>query len=206
MTFAVTHDAPHGNVSTEIHMAGGPFTLVPLPDHDGKPCSAVVWMDQGATAMKLAEMSIPEFEEQANLRSALTYGPLKLVSRRTVWPIISQIANELTGPRTALVAEAAHVTPPIGAQGLNMSLKDLSCLLGTARAAPDNLGSQQMLDGYARQRHPDIKLRITGIDMLNRASIAGGALAQDLRAKGIQALYGITPVRRTLMEMGLGAR
>jgi len=156
--------------------------------------------------MKLAEMPIPEFEEQANLRSALTYGPLKLVSRRTVWPIISQIANELTGPRTALVAEAAHVTPPIGAQGLNMSLKDLSCLLEAAQAAPDNLGSQQMLDGYARQRHPDIKLRITGIDLLNRASIAGGALAQDLRAKGIQALYGITPVRRTLMEMGLGAR
>ena len=206
VTFAVTHDAPHGNVSTEIHMAGGPFTLVPLPDHDGKPCSAVVWMDQGATAMKLAEMPIPEFEEQANLRSALTYGPLKLASRRAVWPIISQIANELTGPRTALVAEAAHVTPPIGAQGLNMSLKDLSCLLEAAQAAPDSLGSQKMLDGYARQRHPDIKLRITGIDLLNRASIAGGALAQDLRAKGIQALCGITPVRRTLMEMGLGAR
>ncbi len=47
LTFAVTHPIPHDNVSTEIHRSGGPFTLVPLPDRDGLPCSAVVWMDQG---------------------------------------------------------------------------------------------------------------------------------------------------------------
>ena len=38
LTFAVTHEAPHDNISTEIHRAGGPFTLVPLPDPDGRPC------------------------------------------------------------------------------------------------------------------------------------------------------------------------
>jgi len=206
VTFAVTHDAPHDNISTEIHRAGGPFTLVPLPDHDGKPCSAVVWMDHGAEAVRLADLPSDAFEAAANTRSAYLYGPLKLASRRTVWPIISQIADQLTAPRTALVAEAAHVMPPIGAQGLNMSLKDLACLLDLAQAAPADLGSQTMLDTYARKRHADIKLRVTGIDMLNRASIAGGEITQDLRAKGIQALYGITPVRRKLMELGLGAR
>ncbi len=206
VTFAVTHDAPHNNVSTEIHRAGGPFTLVPLPDHDGKPCSAVVWMDQGAEAMRLANLPQQAFEVAANDRSAYTYGPLTLASRRTVWPIISQIADQLTGPRCALVAEAAHVMPPIGAQGLNMSLKDLSALLDLAKAHPDTLGSPKMLDTYARKRHPDIRLRVTGIDALNRASIAGNPMVQDLRAKGIQALYGVKPVRRTLMQMGLGAQ
>ena len=62
-----------------------------------------------------------------------------------------------------------------------------------------------MLDSYARKRHPDIKLRVTGIDALNRASIAGSPTAQALRTKGITALYGVAPVRRTLMQMGLGA-
>ncbi len=38
LAFAVTHAAPHHNVSTEIHRSGGPFTLVPLPDRDGLPC------------------------------------------------------------------------------------------------------------------------------------------------------------------------
>lgn len=205
VTFAVTHDAPHDNISTEIHRSGGPFTLVPLPDHEGKPCSAVVWMEHGAEANRLAALDDQRFEAAANDRSALLYGPLKLASRRSVWPIISQIAHALTARRAALVAEAAHVMPPIGAQGLNMSLRDLSCLLELAMARPDDLGTPAMLDSYARKRHPDIKLRITGIDALNRASIAGSPTMQTLRTKGIEALYGVTPVRRTLMQIGLGA-
>ncbi|MEL6839220.1 MAG: UbiH/UbiF family hydroxylase [Pseudomonadota bacterium] len=206
VTFAVTHAAPHNNISTEIHRAGGPFTLVPLPDHDGRPCSAVVWMESGAEALRLAELPVEAFEEAANARSAWTYGPLTLVTKRGVWPIISQVANDLTAPRTALVAEAAHVMPPIGAQGLNMSLRDLSCLLDIAQSKPGDLGSATMLDSYARKRHADIRLRVTGIDALNRASISGNPLIQDLRAKGIQALFGIKPVRRRLMQLGLGAR
>jgi 2-octaprenyl-6-methoxyphenol hydroxylase len=205
VTFAVTHDAPHDNVSTEVHRSGGPFTLVPLPDHDGRPCSAVVWMANGAEVQRLAALSDDAFEAAANDRSALLYGPLKLASRRSVWPIISQITESLTAPRTALVAEAAHVMPPIGAQGLNMSLKDLACLLDLAQAEPAQIGSPALLDAYARQRHPDIKLRVTGIDALNRASIAGSPMFQTLRSKGIEALYGIAPVRRTLMQLGLGA-
>ncbi len=205
LTFAVTHDAPHDNISTEIHRSGGPFTLVPLPDHDGKPCSAVVWMEYGAEVNRLAALPDSAFETAANDRSAYLYGPLKLASRRSVWPIISQIADRLTAPRTALVAEAAHVMPPIGAQGLNMSLRDLSCLLDLAKAQPDVLGTPSMLDTYARKRHPDIRLRVTGIDALNRASIAGSPTMQALRTKGIEALYGVAPVRRTLMQMGLGA-
>ena len=206
ITFAVTHDAPHGNISTEVQRSGGPFTLVPLPDHDGRPCSAVVWMESGTEATRLSNLAIPEFEAAASDRSAWTYGPLTLVSKRALWPIISQVADRITGPRMALVAEAAHVMPPIGAQGLNMSLRDLACLLELAEASPDTLGSNAMLDAYTRQRHPDIKLRVTGIDALNRASIAGNPLLQDMRAKGIQTLYGVTPVRRKLMQLGLGAR
>ncbi len=204
VTFAVTHDAPHNNISTEVHRAGGPFTLVPLPDHDGKPCSAVVWMESGPEALRLSQSDVPAFEAAANDRSAGINGPLTLASPRSVWPIISQIADEITGPRMALVAEAAHVMPPIGAQGLNMSLRDMACLLDLATASPETLGDRVMLDRYARARHSDIKLRIAGIDALNRASIAGGALTQDLRARGIKMLYGLSPVRRKLMELGLG--
>jgi 2-octaprenyl-6-methoxyphenol hydroxylase len=205
VTFAVTHDAPHDNISTEIHLAGGPFTLVPLPDHDGKPCSAVVWMDHGAECLRRAALPEKDFEAEANERSAWHYGPLKLASRRMVWPIISQVADQITGPRTALVAEAAHVMPPIGAQGLNMSLRDLSCLLDLAVAKPDAIGTAPMLDSYARKRHPDIKLRVAGIDALNRTSMLGDSTGQALRARGIAALYGITPIRRSLMQLGLGA-
>lgn len=206
VTFAVTHDAPHNNVSTEVHRTGGPFTLVPLPDHDGKPCSAVVWMEDGPETARLTALSIADFNAEATARSANTYGPLTLVSRRMVWPIISQIADQMTAERVALVAEAAHVVPPIGAQGLNMSLTDIACLLDLAIANPDTLGTADMLTKYHRARHSDITMRVKGVDLLNRASQAENPFLRDLRAKGVEALYGLAPLRKTIMKMGLGAK
>lgn len=206
VTFAVTHDAPHDNISTEVHRTGGPFTLVPLPDHNGKPCSAVVWMEDGPEANRLAAVPEPDFNQAATERSAGTYGPLTLASRRMVWPIISQAADRMTSQRVALVAEAAHVVPPIGAQGLNMSLGDLACLLDLATASPDSLGSDEMLNTYHRARHTDIALRLKGVDLLNRASQAENPLLRDLRANGVQTLYGLAPLRKSLMKLGLGAK
>jgi len=133
-------------------------------------------------------------------------GPLRLASRRMCWPIITQIADALTAERVALVAEAAHVVPPIGAQGLNMSLADMACLLDLASQSPATLGSPEMLAAYARRRHPEIRLRVTGIDALNRASMTQSPALRDLRAKGIELLYGVAPVRRQLMRLGLGVR
>ncbi|ABV94128.1 putative 2-octaprenyl-3-methyl-6-methoxy-1,4-benzoquinol hydroxylase [Dinoroseobacter shibae DFL 12 = DSM 16493] len=206
LAFAVTHPIPHDNVSTEIHRSGGPFTLVPLPDLEGQPRSAIVWMERGPEALRLASCDVAEFEAEMTARSTGLLGPLKLVSRRSVWPIISQMAERLTGPRTALIAEAAHVVPPIGAQGLNMSLADVRVLLELAEAAPDTLGSPEMLQAYARKRAPDVRTRITGIDLLNRASMAGAQPLRDARAQGLKALYGLAPVRKSLMQLGLGVR
>ncbi|WP_158964367.1 UbiH/UbiF family hydroxylase [Chachezhania sediminis] len=206
LAFAVTHPEPHNNVSTEIHRTGGPFTLVPLPDLDGKPSSAVVWMERGPRALALMELEAAAFEARMTERSCGLLGPLTLASPRSVWPIISQIADRLTDERLVLMAEAAHVVPPIGAQGLNMSLADLACLLDLAAARPEGLGDRQMLDAYAKARHGDIRLRVQGIDLLNRASMAAPALMRDARAAGIAALYAAPPVRQLLMEMGLGLR
>lgn len=205
LAFAVTHPLPHENVSTEIHRSGGPFTLVPLPDHDGRPSSAVVWMEEGPEAQRLARLPVPEFEEVMTVRSCHLLGPLTLATRRSVWPIISRIAERMTAERVTLVAEAAHVVPPIGAQGLNMSLADLRVLRDLARAAPDRLGEAAMLETYHRRRHPEVAARVAGIDLLNRASMLHARPLRDARAMGLNAIYALAPVRRLLMQMGLGA-
>ncbi len=206
LAFAVTHPVPHDNVSTEIHRSGGPFTLVPLPDRDGRPCSAVIWMERGPEVLRLAALPVPEFEAEMLARSAGLFGPLALVTRRTVWPIIAQIADRFDAERTALLAEAAHVVPPIGAQGLNMSLADLACLVDLATAAPERLGERAMLAAYHRRRWPEVKARVTGIDLLNRASMLTAQPLRDLRAGALGALHSAQPVRRALMKAGLGMR
>ncbi|MEI4486002.1 UbiH/UbiF family hydroxylase [Frigidibacter sp. MR17.14] len=204
LVFAVTHPIPHGNVSTEIHRSGGPFTLVPLPDRDGLPCSAVVWMETGPEAQRLAALPVPEFEAELAARSCNLLGPLTLVTRRPVWPIIARHAERLTGPRSALVAEAAHVVPPIGAQGLNMSLADIRTLRDLAVADRDGLGGPAMLAAYERARAPEIRARLAGIDLLNRASMLAPQPLRDLRAAGLTAIHGLAPIRRLAMKAGLG--
>ena len=204
LAFAVTHPIPHENVSTEIHRTGGPFTLVPLPDFNGLPCSAVVWMDDGAKSKARMDLDTAAFEEEMSVRSCHHFGPLTLASKRSIWPIISQTASALSGQRIALIAEAAHVVPPIGAQGLNMSLRDMGALLELASTRPDELGDAKMLMAYEKARMGDIKLRMRGIDLLNRASQASSPALRDARAMGLNALYNLGPVRKTLMQMGLG--
>lgn len=207
LAFTVTHALPHEGVSTEIHRSGGPFTLVPLKDRDGRHHSAVVWMEKGPRAARLAAMPVDAFEAELNLRACGVLGPLALASERRLWPIVSQIAARLDGPRAALVAEAAHVVPPIGAQGLNMSLRDIATLLdlaGAARDAGRDIGAPDVLRRYHRARYPDIAARVAGIDALNRAAMAGARPLRDLRLAAFRTLHGISPLRRAAMRLGLG--
>ncbi|MFY0597728.1 MAG: UbiH/UbiF family hydroxylase [Cognatishimia sp.] len=206
LALAVTHPIPHENVSTEIHRSGGPFTLVPLPDFEGKPSSALVWMERSARAHELFDLPEEAFNAAMTERSCTLFGPLTLASRRTIWPIISQIADRFASERVALIAETAHVVPPIGAQGLNTSLGDLKVLLDLAVEQPDTIGGREILAKYDQKRRSDVAMRIKGIDLLNRASMAQSPILRNARAAGLQALYGMAPVRKMLMQMGLGAK
>lgn len=204
LAFSVTHAHGHNNTSTEIYNAGGAFTLVPLPDHQGGPASAVVWMNDGPRAAELLAMDTAAFEAAMTARSTGLLGHLTLASPRRMWPVVTQRATQLTAQRVAITAEAAHVLPPIGAQGLNTSLNDIAALLQIATAAPGDIGTTSMLTRYAANRARDIKARATVIDLFNRICRSDAEPVQALRTAGLKAVYDITPVRRAIMQAGLG--
>jgi 2-octaprenyl-6-methoxyphenol hydroxylase len=160
-------------------------------------------MTDGTEALRLGSLSDEAFAAEVNLRSAGVMGELTPVGGRQAWPIVTQVADRLTARRTALMAEAAHVVPPIGAQGLNMSLADLRVLLDLAAARRGEIGEDGWLGAYARAREPDIRLRAFGIDALNRVSIGG---LGPLRSLGIRAIHDVAPIRHALMRLGLGVR
>lgn len=203
LVFSVHHDRPHDGISTEIHRTGGPLTLVPMPDRDGRPTSSVVWMSPGARAVALNAMSDAGLAEELTRETMQLYGPLEIAGPRALWPIISQLASALTAPRLALIAEAAHVVPPIGAQGLNMSLADVECLAGLIDGAADP-GSPRLLGAYARRRWPEVAARVAGVDALNRAAQAEPQPLRDLRRLGLKAINEIPPLRQVAMRLGLG--
>ena len=206
LAFAVTHATPHKNISTEIHNSGGPFTLVPLPDNNGKPSSAIVWMENGEKAKRLMEMETKSFEREMTVRSCNILGPLKLASKRSLWPIISQIADRLYSQRLALIGETAHVVPPIGAQGLNMSIKDIKFLSNLDQKYPDQLGSMDMLNEYQKNRIFDIRQRVAGVSALNRISISSNKLVQNVRAFGLENFFQVPAIKHATMKLGMGNR
>lgn len=203
LAFTVSHPIPHGNVSTEIYNVGGPFTMVPLPDVNGSPASAIVWMNPSAEARRVAALPKHEVEALASERSCYSFGPLTLLSDLRPWPIVAQRAAALTAQRTAILAEAAHVVPPIGAQGLNTSLNDLAALLKAMEGAEDP-GADSVLDAYARARQGDIARRVAAIDLFNRVTRSGLPALQSLRLTGLKAVFDAAPVRKAVMRAGMG--
>jgi 2-octaprenyl-6-methoxyphenol hydroxylase len=204
LAFNVTHPHPHENVSIELYNSGGAFVLVPLPDLKGGPASAVVWMNDGRRSLDLLAMDEAAFSHEATLRSCGVLGALTLASPRRLWPVVTQQADRLSAQRTAIVAEAAHVLPPIGAQGLNTSLHDVVALVNLAAADAGNLGSPKMLAAYEATRGRDIRARAAVIDLFNRVCRSGEVPVQALRLAGMKAVHGIVPLRRAVMRAGLG--
>ncbi len=206
LAFAVTHAEPHNEVSTEIYNRGGAFTLVPGQDRGSHYSSSAVWMNDGPRAAELMGLPDDALNAEMTTRSCGVLGSLTLASPRRIWPVVTQIAERLTAERTVLVAEAAHVLPPIGAQGLNTSLRDIGVLLEIAKAAPAEVGTRKMLDAYASARASDIHLRARAIDLFNRICKSDLPPVEALRLAGLAAVHDIAPLRRAVMRAGLGAQ
>ena len=202
LSFTVSHATPHANVSTELYEGGGPLVLVPLPDEDGEPPhrSAVVWMTGAEEAERLRGLSPEALSAAVTVRAGEVLGPLDVEGDVAVWPIAFQVADRFAAGRVALMAEAAHAVPPIGAQGLNMSLADAALLRDLCAGGP----AMADLAAYDRKRRPDVLARLAAVFALNAASTGTGPLGA-IRAPAIRALSGAGPARRTLMRLGLGA-
>ncbi|MEM9144577.1 MAG: FAD-dependent oxidoreductase [Pseudomonadota bacterium] len=206
LVFAVYHAEPHAGVSTEIHRTGGPLTLVPMPDRDGRPCSSIVWMMPGPRAAHLAGLDDQALAAELTTETMGLFGTLEVAGPRASWPIISQVAERLIAKRVALIAEAAHVVPPIGAQGLNMSLADVECLARLIEGAgAGDIASPALLAKYEARRMPEILARVAGVDLLNRFAQTELQPLRDLRLLGLRAISEISPLRHLAMRLGLGA-
>ena len=204
LAFAVTHPVPHDCISIESYHKGGAFVLVPLPDVEGMPASAAVWMNDGPRAQELMALDDGDFSTAVTARSCGVLDDLTLISPRRIWPVVTQIAHRLAARRVAVIAEAAHVLPPIGAQGLNTSLKDAATLIELAKATPDALGTEAYLNAFVKTRVRDIAARAKIVDLYNRVCRSNDAPVQALRSAGLKLVHDVRPIRQSIMQAGMG--
>jgi len=202
LTLNVTHSRPHGNCSTEFHTESGPCVFVPLPGNR----SSIVWVVRPEEAERLKQLDDNALALAAEKQSHSILGKLTVAPGRHVFPLAIENPDTLAAKRIALVGEAAHVLPPIGAQGLNMGLRDAADLAETVRDAlltGDDPGSDAVLQRYARARRADVFSRTFAVDMANRTLLSDFLPAQSLRAAGMHLLDRVGPIRRLAMREGL---
>lgn len=199
ITCRLTHPKDHEDVSLEFHTREGPFTFVPV----GERRSALVWIMQPAKAEAMLALSREEFARRITRAASAILGAVTIEGPIAAVPMRKLVAERLTAPRLALVVEAAHAFPPIGAQGLNLGLKDVEALV-TRVAARHRAGEDpaDALAPYARDRKADVELRSAGVDLLNSALIADRFPVDFARAFGLAALRDIAPLRRLAMRLG----
>ena len=206
VTAILRHTREHGSVSTEFHKRGGPLTLVPMPERDGSQRrSSLVWVTSPHHAKRLGALDDAAFAEAVAAASHRLLGDMAPGGPRGAVPLAAMRAKRFYGPRLALAGEAAHVLPPIGAQGLNLGFSDIAALRALLAEGGDP-GSPTHLSRYDRARRCDAGLRAFAVDRLNRALLSSSPLLDAVRGVGLGLLGHIPPLRRAVMQAGLPSR
>ncbi len=202
LTLNLGHTRAHGDTSTEFHTESGPFTLVPLP---GQRSSLVCVLDpQHATTLSAMDEGALSAEIERKAHSHL--GHMCVEAGRGVFPLAVETASAFSGKRIALVGEAAHVVPPIGAQGLNLGLRDaatIAQIVADARRDKLDVGRPDVLARYERQRRADVTSRTIAVDLLNRSLLTDFFPVHGARGLSLYLVDHIGPLRRAVMREGV---
>lgn len=196
------HTEPHENASNEFHRPSGPFTTVPLPGRN----SSLVWVESPDEAKRLLALSDAAIAREIEQRLQGCLGTVSDVGPRAGFPLSGMKVEKFAANRIALVGDAAHVIPPIGAQGLNLGFRDAAALAQCIRAALDERqdpGGPDVMKAYERARRNDVATRTLAVDLLNRSLVSGFLPVQVARGIGLHLLSEVGPLRRLFMREGL---
>ena len=202
LTLNLAHTRPHLDTATEFHTESGPFTLVPLP---GQRSSLVCVLDP-AHAATLASMPAAELSAEIEHRAHSLFGKMSVEPGHGLFPLAVETAQSFARSRIALVGEAAHVVPPIGAQGLNLGLRDAATLAELVADAPRqnvDIGSPGVLARYDAERRADVTSHRIAIDLLNRSLLTDFFPVHGMRGLSLYLVDRIGPLRRALMREGV---
>jgi 2-octaprenyl-6-methoxyphenol hydroxylase len=202
LTLNLAHARTHDDTSSEFHTEEGPFTLVPLPNRR----SSLVCVVAPTHCAELAAMDDAALSAEIERGAHSLLGPMTVEAGRGVFPLAVETADGFARNRVALVGEAAHVVPPIGAQGLNLGIRDAATIaeiVADAHQQGDDVGGADVLTRYDAARRADIVTRTLAVDLLNRSLLSDFLPAHGARGLSLYLVERIGPLRRAMMREGI---
>jgi 2-octaprenyl-6-methoxyphenol hydroxylase len=195
---------PLGGASVEFHYPRGPFTLVPA----GSRKANLVWIDDREVLRAAQAKGAGELRRIFLDKSQHLFGDIKLLTPAHMFLLSTLSVDEAGHDGVVLAGEAAHAFPPIGAQGLNLGLRDvadLSAVLAAADPTAPDWAVNASVD-YARRRSADLGRTGGMVDTLFRSLLSEMLPAQALRAGGLWALKLSPQLRKQAFSVGMGVR
>ena len=195
---------PHQGVAHEYFLPAGPFAILPLTEDR----VSLVWTESTAAGEALRAARPEVFLSLLRRRFGPFLGELSVVGPTFVYPLALQLAERLSAPRAALLGDAAHGVHPIAGQGLNLGLKDAAVLaevLVDAARIGEDIGSQAVLDRYARWRRFDTAVMAAGMDAFVHLFSNDHPAVRLARGAGMAVVNHIGPARRFFMREAGGA-
>lgn len=199
----VGHELPHEARAVQHFLPAGPFALLPLP---GRRC-CITWSETTGRGREIMALDDRAFLDEVERRAGHRLGRLWLEGPRAAWPLRSQTARSLVGPRLALIGDAARSVHPIAGQGVNLGFRDVAAL---AEAVVDGLrlgldpSDATLLDRYQRWRRFDGVQSSAAYGALNALFSNDWAVLRGIRDVGVELVDRLPGLKRSLVAEAAG--
>jgi 2-octaprenyl-6-methoxyphenol hydroxylase len=194
---------PLNGTSVEFHYPHGPFTLVPA----GGNRANLVWIDERPVLDAAKSLNPDGLNAILRDKAKRLFGKVTAVTPAQVFPLSTLTVDRAGGRGVVLAGESAHAFPPIGAQGLNLGLRDVADLAAAVGSHDRSPGwAVRVSEDYAARRSADLARTGTMVDTLFRSLLAEMLPAQAVRAGGLWAMKALPSLRKQAFAVGMGIR
>ena len=210
------HAEPHGDTAHECFGYERTLAVLPLPDvaagatdgaTEGQAQCSVVVTAQAADAARMLALEPAAFTAEVQAQFQNRLGAMELLGERHAYPLVAVYAQRFTGPRCALLGDAAVGMHPVTAHGYNLGLAGVERLtqaLVAARQRGQDWGDAAALAPYARAHHLHAWPIYQGTNAIVRLYTDARHLPRALRQLVLQGARRLPPLKAAIVAQLTG--
>ncbi len=194
---------PHQGRAFERFTPYGPLAMLPLVD--GR--CGVIWSLERALGEEFANLNDQDYCKLLQEHFGNRLGVISDLKSRNSFPLKLVQSQALTGPRFAMVGNAAQQLHPIAGQGLNLGLRDVALLaelVAGQLSGNQDPGCEIILNEYAEGRQSDRHWVTRFTDLLARSLTPRYARLSGLRSLGLLSLDLLPFIKGALAKRTMG--